>query len=61
MQEQVPLMNNEVRVKYLPQGERREDIISLVREFIKLSEEQVHTGPKELSKDVEEYLLSYDW
>jgi DNA-binding NtrC family response regulator len=61
MQEQVPLMNNEAQIKYLPQGERREDIISLVRDYIKISEEQVHTGPKELSKDVEEYLLSYDW
>jgi DNA-binding NtrC family response regulator len=61
MQEQVPLMNKEVQVTYLPQGERREDILTLVRNYIKLTEEQVNTGPKELSKEVEEYLLSYDW
>lgn len=61
MDEKVSLINNETQVKSLPSKEKREDILSLVKHFIKIAEEQVNTGPKELSKEVEEYLLSYDW
>lgn len=45
----------------LPLEERKEDILPLARHFIKLAEEQVGTECKELSKEVEEYLLNYDW
>ncbi|MBI4654399.1 MAG: hypothetical protein HY752_05335 [Nitrospirae bacterium] len=35
------------------------EILSLARHFIKLSDEQLKTGSKELSGDVEEYLLTH--
>jgi len=41
--------------------ERREEIIPLARGFIKLAEDQVGTGPRELSREAEDYLLSYEW
>jgi len=41
--------------------DRREEIIPLARGFIKLAEEQAGTGPRELSGEAEEYLLSYEW
>ena len=37
------------------------DVISLAKHFIKIAEEQIKTGPKELSIEAEEYLLSHDW
>jgi DNA-binding NtrC family response regulator len=37
------------------------DVISLAKHFIKIAEEQIKTGPKELSKEAEEYLLNHDW
>ena len=45
----------------LPLKDRKEDIISLAKQFIKVSEEQMETGPRELSKEAEDYLLSYEW
>lgn len=45
----------------LPLKERKEDILSLARNFIETSGELTGTGPKELSKEVEDYLLSYEW
>ena len=39
----------------------RADIISLTKHYIKVAEEQINTGPKELSKEAEEYLLTHDW
>ena len=41
--------------------DRKEEIVPLARGFIKLAEEQVGTGPKELSREVEDYLLSCEW
>jgi two-component system nitrogen regulation response regulator GlnG len=41
--------------------ERRDNIISLVKHYIKVAEEQLNTSPKELSKDAEEHLLICDW
>ena len=45
----------------LPLKERRDDILQLSRQFIKLSREQLGTSSKDLSKEAEEYLLNYDW
>ncbi len=45
----------------LPLKDRREDISSLAKQFIKVSEEQMEPGPRELSKEAEDYLLSYEW
>ena len=41
--------------------DRKEDIILLAQQYIKISEEQMETGPRELSKEAEDYLLSYEW
>ena len=41
--------------------ERIEEIIPLARGYIKLAEEQADTGPRELSMEAEDYLLSYEW
>lgn len=61
MQENIPFNQKDLKVKYLPSGERREDILALVKHYINVNQEQIQTGPKELSREVEEYLLSYDW
>lgn len=61
MDEKVSFINNNTQVKPSSLKERREDIISLAKHYIKVAEEQINTGPKELSKEVEEYLLDYDW
>ncbi|MEN8262595.1 MAG: helix-turn-helix domain-containing protein [Nitrospirota bacterium] len=45
----------------LPLKDRKEDILLLARKVIKSSEELTGTEPKELSKEVENYLLSYEW
>jgi DNA-binding NtrC family response regulator len=45
----------------LPLKDRKEDILLLTRKVIKSSEELTGTEPKELSKEVENYLLSYEW
>lgn len=42
-------------------NERDNDVILLARRYIKDSQEQLHTGPKELSDESKEYLLSHDW
>jgi len=52
---------NVVQIKLPPLRDRREDILPLARHFISLSEEQINTGPKELSKGVEDYLMRYGW
>ncbi|HDH53489.1 MAG TPA: hypothetical protein ENH24_03280 [Nitrospirae bacterium] len=48
-------------IKTLPLKERKEEIVALARQYIKLAEEQVGTELKEMSKDAEEYLLTYNW
>jgi DNA-binding NtrC family response regulator len=50
-----------VTTKVVPLKERREDILPLARHFIKIADEQLSTGVKELSRETEEYLLTHDW
>ncbi len=45
----------------LPLKKRKEDILSLAKKYIESSEELTGTEPKELSREVEDYLLSYEW
>jgi DNA-binding NtrC family response regulator len=60
MKENPPVINNDRHIS--PSTERRdEDIIALAKHYIKVAEEQINTGSKELSKEAEEYLLSHDW
>jgi DNA-binding NtrC family response regulator len=44
-----------------PLKDRKEEILPLVKKFIKIAQEQIGTEPRKLSKEAEEYLLSYDW
>lgn len=55
MDEKTPLK------KELPLGKRRDEILPLAREFIKLAQAELKTGHKELSKEAEEYLLTSEW
>ncbi len=48
-------------VRVLPLKDRREEILPLARKLVKLSAEQLGTEIKDLSKEAEEYLLTYDW
>jgi DNA-binding NtrC family response regulator len=41
--------------------ERKEEILALAKQYIKLAEKQIGTEVKDISKDAEEYLLTYDW
>lgn len=62
MEEKTSLVNNDnTQVGTLPLKALRKDVLSLVRDFIKVAEEQIKTGPRELSQETEEYLLNYDW
>ena len=45
----------------LPLKDRKEDILLLASKFINLSEEQLGTSPKILSKEAEEYILKHEW
>ncbi|RJQ51504.1 MAG: hypothetical protein C4526_09875 [Nitrospiraceae bacterium] len=45
----------------LPLKDRRDVILSLANSFIKLADEQLGTGGKRISKEAEEYLLTYEW
>jgi DNA-binding NtrC family response regulator len=49
------------KVTPLPLKERKEEIITLTEQYIKLAEEQIGTGHKDISKDAAEYLSTYDW
>jgi len=51
-------MDNSINSKL---KERIEEIIPLAKTYIKLAEEQAGTGPRELSMEAEDYLLSYEW
>jgi len=42
-------------------SERKNQILPLARHYIKTAETQLGTEPKELSREVERYLLNYDW
>ncbi|MEW6713851.1 MAG: helix-turn-helix domain-containing protein [Nitrospirota bacterium] len=61
MTDKIPPIQNIEHVATLPLKERRGEILPLVREVIKLSEQQLGTSLKDLSKEVEEHLLTYDW
>lgn len=50
-----------VEIKLPPLRERREDIQSLARHFLKDSEKRFETGKKELSKEAKDLLLKYNW
>ncbi len=41
--------------------DRKDEILLLANQFIKIAGEQLNTEHKELSKETEEYLLTYDW
>lgn len=45
----------------LPLKDRKKDILLLAAQFIRDSEELTGTEPKVLSRETEEYLLSYEW
>ncbi len=47
--------------KSIPLKERKEDILPLANKCIKLAQEQIGTEMKDLSKDAEEHLLTYEW
>ncbi len=46
---------------YLPLRERKEDILPLAGQYIKLASAQIGTEIKEISWEAEEYLATYDW
>lgn len=45
----------------IPLTDRKDDIIPLALEFVRLSKEQLDTGPEEISKETEEFLLANEW
>jgi DNA-binding NtrC family response regulator len=55
------MTDKDIKEEPLPLKERKGEIVPLVKEFINLSRQQLGTAPKELSKEVEEHLLTYDW
>lgn len=52
---------NVVEIKLPPLRERREDILSLAKHFLKDAENRFKTGRKELSRDAKDVLQKYDW
>lgn len=52
---------NVVQIKLPPLRERREDITSLAKHFLKDAEKKLETGRKELSKEAKDLLLKYPW
>ena len=61
MEENIPLINSSTQAEPISSEEKHEDILALVKHYIKTAEEQLDTGHKELSKEAGEYLLSDDW
>jgi DNA-binding NtrC family response regulator len=61
MDDKVSLIKKGIEVEPPPSQEGREYILTQVKHYIEVAEEQVQTGLKELSKDAEEYLLAHDW
>jgi two-component system nitrogen regulation response regulator GlnG len=45
----------------LPLNDRKDGIITLALHYMKLSEEQLGTSEKVLSKEAEEYIRNYEW
>lgn len=52
---------NVVEIKLPPLRERREDILSLAKHFLKDADSRFKTGKKELSREAVEVLRKYDW
>ena len=54
-------MDNKTDTEQLPLTDRKDEILSLAMRFVQLSREQLNTEPVELSKEAEEFLLTYEW
>ena len=54
-------MINMNKEEQLPLKDRKDEILLLVMKFILLSKEQLDTETVELSKEAEEFLLTYEW
>ena len=54
-------MTDTTKQGQLPLSDRKDEILLLAMKFILLSREQLNTEPVELSKEVEEFLLAYEW
>lgn len=50
-----------VHIRIPPLRERREDILPLVQYFVAESARKFDTGPKELTQEAKDYLLTYEW
>lgn len=46
---------------HLPLRERKEDILPLAVDYIRLASAQIGTEIKDISREAEEYLTTYDW
>lgn len=45
----------------VPLTDRRDEIIPLAKRYIKAASSEIRTEDKTLSKEAEQYLISYDW
>ncbi len=52
---------NVIQIKLPPLRERKEDIMPLVKHFLKETIEKHKTGNKELSKEAKDFIMKYDW
>jgi two-component system nitrogen regulation response regulator GlnG len=52
---------NVIQIKLPPLRERKEDIMPLVKHFLKETTEKHKTGNRELSKDAKDFIIKYDW
>lgn len=55
------MTDNNLKAESTPLKDRREAILPLAIQYIKMAEEQLGTNSRELSGESEEYLISYDW
>jgi len=54
-------MPDKTKQDTIPLKDRKDDILSLAMNFVQLSKEQLDTGPAEISKEAEEFLLANEW
>lgn len=54
-------MDNNTTQEQIPLKDRKDDIIALAMRVVQLTKEELDTGPAELSKEAEEFLLEYEW
>lgn len=45
----------------VPLKDRKDDILALAMNFVRVSKEQLDTGPAEISKEAEAFLLGHEW